>query len=350
MKMPDIKIGDRLIGINQPVFIIAEAGVNHNGDIKLARKLVDVAKDAGADAIKFITYKSEDVVTKSAEMASYQEKNIGKRETQQEMLKKLELDYEAFVELKNYCDKKNIIFLSTPHTEDAAEFLEDLVPAYKISSPDLINLPFLKSVAKKGKPIILSTGMSIMQEIKEALETIHKEGNKQVILLHCTSNYPCALEEVNLRAMQNMKKEFDCLIGYSDHTMGTIVPIAAVSLGAVIIEKHFTLDKSLPGPDHEASLEPEALKKMVEKIRKVEMMLGSFEKVPTESEKEIMKLIRKSIVAKRDIKNGETIEKEMLVIKRPGTGIEPKFIDETLGKKAKKAIGKDEIIKWDDII
>jgi len=350
MKMPDIKIGDRLIGINQPVFIIAEAGVNHNGDIKLARKLVDVAKDAGADAIKFITYKSEDVVTKSAEMASYQEKNIGKRETQQEMLKKLELDYEAFVELKNYCDKKNIIFLSTPHTEDAAEFLEDLVPAYKISSPDLINLPFLKSVAKKGKPIILSTGMSTMQEIKEALETIHKEGNKQVILLHCTSNYPCALEEVNLRAMQNMKKEFDCLIGYSDHTMGTIVPIAAVSLGAVIIEKHFTLDKSLPGPDHEASLEPEALKKMVEKIRKVEMMLGSFEKVPTESEKEIMKLIRKSIVAKRDIKNGETIEKEMLVIKRPGTGIEPKFIDETLGKKAKKAIGKDEIIKWDDII
>jgi len=345
-----IKIANRFIGKNEPVFIIAEAGVNHNGDINLAKKLVDAAKKTGVDAIKFQTFKSEDVVTKFAGMASYQEKNIGKRESQQEMLKKLELTYDAFVELKEYCDKKNIIFLSTPHTEDAADFLEDLVPAYKISSPDSANPPFLKKVAKKGKPIILSTGMSTMEEVKEALEIIYKEGNKQVILLHCTSNYPCPLEEVNLRAMQTMQKEFDCLIGYSDHTMSITVPIVAVSLGAVLIEKHFTLDKKLPGPDHKASLELDELKRMVEEIRKIDTILGSSEKIPTESEKEIMKVIRKSIVAKRDINVGDIIEREMVIIKRPGIGIEPKFMNTVLGKKAKKTIKKDEIIDWNKLM
>ena len=348
--MEKIKIADRIVGAGEPCFIIAEAGVNHNGDIGLAKKLIDAAKTAGVDAVKFQTFRTEDIVSKTTSVATYQEKNIGTSESQQEMLKKLELSYDDFVELKKYCDEKGIIFLSTPHTEDAIDFLENLIPAYKTGSGDLINLPFLKKVAKKGKPIILSTGMSTMQEVEEALEAIYEEGNNQVIVLHCTTDYPCPFEDANLRVMQAMKEKFNCLVGYSDHTLGVTVPIIAVSLGAAVIEKHFTTDKNLYGPDHKASLEPNELKKMVEEIRKTETALGSSDKTPTGPEKEIMKVIRKSIVAKRDIKAGDIIEREMLTIKRPGTGIEPKFIGRVLGKKTKKPIKKDEIIGWDKLI
>ncbi|MBS3121391.1 N-acetylneuraminate synthase [Candidatus Woesearchaeota archaeon] len=344
-----IKIGDKLIGKDQPCFIIAEAGVNHNGNIEIAKRLIDAAIEAKADAVKFQTFKSENLVTQKADMASYQEKNIGKIETQFEMLKKLEMKYSDFERLKKYCDDKGIIFLSTPHTEDASEALVDLVPAFKLGSGDLNNLPFLKKIAKYEKPIILPTGMSTMNEVKEALKTIYKEGNKQVIALHCTTNYPCPYEEVNLKAMQAMQNELDCLVGYSDHTLGIIVPVMAVTSGAVLIEKHFTLDKNMEGPDHKASLNAKELKEMVQQIRIAEKSFGSNVKEPTKSELSIMKVVRKSIVAKIDIKKGSVITEYMLIIKRPGTGIEPKYINTIVGKTAKKDITKDKLIKREDI-
>jgi len=346
--MKKIKIGNKIIREGNPCFIIAEAGVNHNGDIKLAKKLVDVAKEAGADAVKFQTFKAENVVTENAAMASYQKRNIKKKETQQEMLKEMELDYKDFIRLKKYCDKKKIIFLSTPHSEDAIDFLEDLVPAYKVGSGDLTNLPFLEKIAKKKKPIILSTGMATLSEVKEAVRTIKRAKNNKIILLHCTTNYPCSLEEVNLRAMLTLKKEFNLPVGYSDHTLGILVPVMAVTMGARVLEKHFTLDKHLPGPDHKASLEPDELKEMIKAVRNVEKTLGNGIKKPTRSEEKIKKVARKSIVAKVDVPKGVKITKDMLDIKRPGTGIEPKYLKRIIGRKSKKNIKKDELIKLSD--
>jgi N-acetylneuraminate synthase/N,N'-diacetyllegionaminate synthase len=344
-----IKIGNCLLGESELCFIIAEAGVNHNGSLGLAKKLVDGAKEVGVDAIKFQTFKAEDLVAKKTEMVAYQRKNVGKKESQFEMLKKLELTERDFIELKKYCDKKGIIFLSTPHTEDAIDFLESLVPVYKIGSGDLTNLPFLEKVARKQKPIILSTGMATLNEIREAVNTIKKERNNKIILLHCTTNYPCPLEEVNLRAMLTLKKEFNLPIGYSDHTFGILVPIMAVAMGAKIIEKHFTLDKNLPGPDHKASLEPKELKEMVESIRNVEKALGNGIKRPTKNEEKIKSFVRKTIVAKVNIPKGIKITKEMLSIKRAGVGIEPKYLKKIIGKVAKKNIVKEEIITWGKI-
>jgi len=343
--MKEIKIGDKIIGEKQPVFIIAEAGVNHNGDVKLAKKLVDAAKNAGADAVKFQTFTSENLVTKKAEMAEYQKKNTGKKESQFDMLKKLELKHSDFKELKKYCDQNSIIFLSTPHSFDAIDFLNPLVPAFKFGSGDITNIPALTYTAKKNKPIILGTGMSTIKEVKDAVNSIKKEGNKKVIVLHCTTNYPCTLEEANLLAINNMRKNLDCLVGYSDHTTGFLASLIAVSLGAVLIEKHFTLDKKLPGPDHKSSLNPEELKELIKEIRNTEKALGSSIKKPTISEKKIMKLVRKSIIADRDIEKGTTVQKDMIIIKRPGTGLEPSEIKKIIGKKAKKSIKKDEIIQ-----
>ena len=340
-----IKIGKKLIGEGKPCFIIAEAGVNHNGDIRIALRMVDAAVKAGADAIKFQTFRSEDVVTHEAETASYAKKNIGIDLKQIDMLKKIELNYNDFTDLKKYCDKKKIMFLSTPHSFDAIDFLDNLVPAFKFGSGDLTNLPALKYAAKKGKPIILGTGMATLQEVKDALEVVKQPGNENVVALHCTTNYPCPLKEVNMNAMRIMQKELDCLVGYSDHTMGITVPIMAATLGAVVIEKHFTLDKNLPGPDHKASLEPGELKKMVCKIRNVEIALGNPVKKPTKSEKKIMEIIRKSIIAKNEIKKGILIKQDMLIIKRPGTGLQPSEIKKIIGKKAKRTIKKDEILK-----
>lgn len=357
--MKTIQISRKLIGFDQPVFIIAEAGVNHNGKIELAKKLVDIAVDAGADAVKFQTFKGEDVVTKNAKMAKYQEKNLGKSETQLEMIKKFELPYEKFFDIKNYCDKKGIIFLSTPHSDDAIDFLDSLIPAYKVGSGDLTNLPFLEKTAKKGKPIIISTGMSTLDEVIEAVNTIKKAGNNQIILLHCTTSYPCRLSDVNLRAMEAMKKTFeDVLIGYSDHTLGIAVMKLAAKHGAVIIEKHFTVDKNLPGPDHRVSLSANELKEAVRAIKnkdyKVsideEIVLGSSEKKPTSEEEEIAKIVRKSIVAKVKITKGKIITKEMLAIKRPGTGIKPKYLNEIIGKRSRVELGRDAMISREDLI
>lgn len=340
--MNDITILNKKIGTNHPCFIIAEAGVNHNGKIDLAKKMVDIAVKAGADAVKFQTFKTEGVVTKKADNAEYANKNIGKQLKQIDMMKNLELSYNEFRKIKKYCNEKNIIFLSAPHSFDAIDFLVGLIPAYKFGSGDLTNIPAIEYAAKKGKPMILGTGMSKLKEIKDAINTIKKTNNKQIIALHCTTNYPCPLNEVNMNAMKTMQKELDCLIGYSDHTLGITVPILARSLGAVVIEKHFTLDRELPGPDHKASLEPNELKRMVTEIRNVEKALGGFEKKPTLSEKKIMKNVRKSIVSNKDIKKGETIKRNMLEIKRPEKGIKPRDIDKLVGKKAIIDIKRDE--------
>lgn len=349
--MQTIKIGKKSVGKNKPCFIIAEAGVNHNGNPDIAKKLVDAAKEAGADAVKFQTFKAEDLVTYGTSMASYQKKNIRKKETQFSMLKKLELSYGNFKEIKAYCNKIGIIFLSTPHTEEAADFLENIVPAFKIGSGDLTNLPFLEKVSKKGKPILLSTGMGTLEEVKEAVDMI-KKYNNQLIVLHCTTEYPCPKEDVNLQAMKTLEEGTGCIIGYSDHTEGIEVPIMAASFGAAVIEKHFTLDTSMEGPDHKASLNPSEMKDMIQNIRKnkkIEIpkkILGNKIKNPTEEEIEIAKVVRKSIIAKVDIPNGTKITEDMVTIKRPGTGIEPKKINNVVGRIALKDIKKDEIIRW----
>ncbi|DAC72549.1 MAG TPA: N-acetylneuraminate synthase [Thermoplasmata archaeon] len=340
-----IQLGTKCIGDKQPCFIIAEAGVNHNGKLNIAKKLVDVAVLAKADAVKFQTFKTEGVVTNDVGIASYAKKNIGKNLTQLEMIKRYELRYDEFKQLKKYCDKKKILFLSTPHSFDAIDFLEDLVPAYKFGSGDLTNTKALHYAARKHKPIILGTGMATLSEVRTAIRTIRATGNHHIIALHCTTNYPCPLAEVNLRAMLTMQNTLNCLVGYSDHTVGITVPIMAATLGAVVIEKHFTLDKSMSGPDHKASLEPEELTQMVTAVRNVETTLGSYAKKPTPSEKEIMKLVRKSIVANQHIKKGVIIRNTMLAIKRPGNGLSPTKIEQILGKKTKKPIQKDERIR-----
>lgn len=345
---------------NRQCYIIAEAGVNHNGSYELAKKLVDIAVDAGADAIKFQTFKSEKVVTKNGGLAKYQVKNTGREESQLDMIKKFEMPYEKFTDLKNYCDKKGIVFLSTPHSNDAIDFLDPLVPLHKVGSGDLTNLPFIEKIAKKGKPVILSTGMATLDEVIEAVNTIQKIGNKQIIILHCTTSYPCELKDVNLRAMQTIKQAFndDFLVGYSDHTLGIDVMKLAAKHGATVIEKHFTLDKNLPGPDHKASLNHEELKEAINKIKNKDYtisidekkILGSPEKKPTKDEIEISKTVRKSIISKIDISKGTIITKEMLEIKRPGTGIKPKYINKIIGNKAKKTIKQDTIINKEDLI
>ena len=327
-----------------PTFIIAEAGVNHNGDVDVAKKLIDAAKEAGADAVKFQTFKAENIVVKNAEKAKYQ-KVIAKEETQYEMLKKLELSDDDFKDLADYARKKDILFLSSPFDEESTDLLYELdVPAFKIGSGEITNFPLLKYIAKKEKPIILSTGMSSLGEVEEALNVIKSEGIEDVILLQCVSNYPARIEDVNLRAMETLKQSFKIPVGFSDHTLGITASIAAVASGACVIEKHFTLDRNLPGPDHKASLEPDELKEMVKAIRDVEKALGDGIKRPTKDEVAIKRVARRSIVAKIDILEGAIITEEMLEVKRPGTGIPPKYMDMIVGRKAKENIKGDEII------
>jgi N-acetylneuraminate synthase/N,N'-diacetyllegionaminate synthase len=344
--MRSIKISNKEIGENHPTFIIAEAGVNHNGQLDLAKKLIDIALDAGCDAVKFQTYKSEGVVTSDTDSADYVKKNLGNEISQLNLIKSYELKYSDFEELKAYCDQKGIIFLSTPHSFDAIDFLDNLVPAYKFGSGDIINIPALKHAARKGKPIILGTGMSTLDEIEQAINAIKSEGNEQIIALHCTTNYPCKIEDTNLNAMLTMKEELDCLVGYSDHTLGLTIPILVTAMGANVIEKHFTSDNNLPGPDHKASLDADELKKMVSEIRETELILGSFDKKPTESEEEIKKVVRKSLVAKNRISKGTVISRDLIEIKRPGTGISPVEIDRIVGKRAIVDIDKDVLLQY----
>lgn len=340
-----IKIKDKILGDGNPCFIIAEGGVNHNGDINLAKKMIDKAVEAKVDAIKFQTFKSENLVTKYASMAKYQKDNLGKEDSQFNMLKKLELSYSQFIELKKYCDERNIIFMSTPFDFESADFLNSIgMEAFKISSGDLTSIPMLEHISKFKKPILLSSGMAVLGEIEDAVMAIRNSGIEDIAVLHCTSNYPAAIESVNLKAMNTIKDAFKVVGGYSDHTEGITIPIAAAALGAEIIEKHFTLDKNMEGPDHKASLDPEELKKMVEEVRKVEASLGTGIKIFNESEIDAMKVARKSIVAARDIKTGEVLVLKDLDYKRPGNGLSPKEYKFILGKKAKRDIRKDEQI------
>lgn len=344
--MKKIKIGNKFVGDGEPCLIIAEAGINHNGDISLAKKLIDVAKEAGADAVKFQTFRAEDLVSKKSPKA----KHVEGEASFFDMIKSLELGKEEFKQIAEHARKKDIIFLSTPSDEWSTDLLYDLgVPAYKIASGDITNIPLLKYIAQKKLPIILSTGMANLGEIEEALNAIYSIGNKEVVLLHCVASYPTPLEEVNLRAIETLRQAFQVPIGFSDHTTSTIVPVVAAALGARVIEKHFTLDKNLPGPDHKASANPDELKQVVEGIREFEVASGSSIKRCTRSEEGTKVAFRRSIVARTDIPKGTKITKNMLAIKRPGTGIAPKFLDIAVSRNAKRDIKSDEVIKWEDI-
>lgn len=346
-----IKIGNKYVSKDGPVFIIAEAGVNHNGQLDLALQLIDAALEAGADAVKFQTFKAEQVVTGNGKMAEYQKKNIGKIGPQVEMLKKLEFNESWYPKIINYCRKKGIIFLSTPHGHiESADFLNKLgVAAFKIGSGDLTNKPLLEHIARFGKPMILGTGMATLEEVKNATGWIKEAGNNKVVFLHCTTNYPCPWEMVNLKAMQTMAKEIpDILVGYSDHTEGGIVSTMAVTLGACVIEKHITLDKNMCGPDHKASSDPIEFKTTVNALRNVSIIMGSAKKLPTQSEKKIISISRKSIVSLVNIKIGEKFTSKNIGIKRPGNGLAPKYYFKLIGGFAKKNIKADTLIKRND--
>ena len=330
------------------VFVIAEAGVNHNGNIELAKKLIDVASKAGADAVKFQTFKASNLVSKDAKKAHYQKENMQDSDDNQfNMLKKLELDVDAHKKLIEYCKSKNIIFLSTPFDHESIELLSDLgLSIFKIPSGEITNLPYLRHIGSLDKEVILSTGMANMDEISDALEILLKAGTKKqnITILHANTMYPTPMEDVNLKAMLSIRDSFGCEVGYSDHTLGIEVDIAAVAMGASVIEKHFTLDKTMQGPDHKASLEPDELEAMVKAIRNIQKALGSSEKKPSPSEMPNMEVTRKSIVASCRIKKGDVFTEQNLTTKRPANGISPMKWDEYIGKEAMKDYEKDELI------
>lgn len=325
--------------------IIAEAGVNHNGDIDNAFKLIDTAKAAGADIVKFQTFNANKLASRYAQKAEYQKTFTNKSESQLDMLRSLELTKKQHKELIDYCTKKGIQFLSTPFDLDSIEMLQELnLPMYKIPSGEITNLPYLIRIASLQKPVILSTGMCTMNEIREAVTILREYGTNDISILHCNTQYPTPYEDTNLLAMLTLKQEFGEKVGYSDHTLGIEVPIAAVAMGAKIIEKHFTLDKNMDGPDHAASLEPEELELMVKSIRNIEKALGNGKKVPSKSEVDNIAVARKSIVAKTNILEGDTFTENNITVKRPGTGISPMKWFYVLGKTAKKKFEEDELI------
>lgn len=337
-----IKIGTRTVGDGQAVFVIAEVGVNHNGSIAMAKKLIDAAKAAGADAVKFQMCDPAEMVVHDAPKAAYQEKSAGK-ESHYDMLERLYFGVEEHKELKAYAKGKGIVFFSTPFSiKDARELIKLKMPAMKVGSSDTNNLPQLRVIASAHVPIIFSTGMSTLKEVKASLDAIRKAGGKEIVVLHCTTAYPTKDEDVNLRAMVTMHNALGLPVGYSDHTPGTDVAVAAVALGACMIEKHITLDKALPGPDHFASLEPKEFTSLVQAIRRTERILGTGIKGPTGGEKIIAKVARKSIVAAHDIPKGKKIEENDLAFKRPGTGLAPAESGKLIGKVARRSIKKDE--------
>lgn len=326
--------------------IIAEAGVNHNKDINIAFKMIDVAKDAGADIIKFQTAIASEVISKNAKKAEYQCINTSSDESQLEMCKKLHFDFDEYYSIRNYCEKVGIVFLSTPFDLQSIDFLSSFnMPFWKIPSGEITNYPYLVKIAKTHKDIVMSTGMSELCEIEEALNVLKDNGSGKIILLHCNTEYPTPYEDVNLKAMHTLKEKFNVGVGYSDHTRGIEVPIAAVAMGALIIEKHFTLDRNMIGPDHKASLEPAELKRMVESIRNIELSLGDGIKRVSKSELKNVDVARKSIVAKTNIFKGDVFTDENITTKRPGNGISPMRWNDIIGKKAKKNFLIDDLIE-----
>jgi len=351
MKLRPLTIGRHRVGYGEPVFVIAEAGVNHNGRLDLALKLVDAAADAGADAIKFQTFRAEDVVTSGGRMASYQKKNLGTSESQVDMLRKLELNEKYYTPIMRRCRDRKILFLSTPHGGiRSVDFLRRLkVPAYKLGSGDLTNAPLLSYIGALGKPMILGTGMATMADVKNAIRWIRAGGTRDIVMLHCTTNYPCPDAEVNLRVMQTMMRELDVLVGYSDHTPENQVAVMAATMGACVIEKHFTLSRKLKGPDHVASLEPHELAEMIRAVRRVPVIMGSAVKRPNASERPIMTVARKSLVTIRPVKKGERFTANVLGVKRPGSGMPPAAFKTVIGKRAKRDLPADTILKRTDI-
>ena len=343
-----ITIGERVVGDGRPVFIIAEAGVNHNGDLGLAKRLVDAARDCGADAVKFQTWITEKLVAPDARMAEYQKRNVGREESQFAMLKRLELSQDQFREINTYAHAAGILFLSTPDEEDSADFLDRLgVPAFKIGSAEVTNLRFLRHVAGKGKPVILSTGMSTLGEVEAAVHTIAETKNRQLALLHCVSDYPADPADCNLRAMDTLKDAFRCPIGFSDHTPGIDIAVAAVARGASVIEKHLTLDKTMPGPDHVMSLDVAEFKRMVRAVRSVEAALGTGRKEPAPAELATKQVVQKAIVALRDVPAGKKLEMEDLALRRTSGGLPSQYLEMLIGREARCLIKANQMVSLD---
>lgn len=327
-------------------YIIAEAGVNHNGDVQIAKQLCLAAKNAGADAVKFQTWITDNIITKNVKQADYQAENTGRNESQYEMLKKLELTFDQFREIKKYCDEIGIEFASTADDEESLDFLVDLgIPFIKVGSGDVGNISYLRYIGSKKRPVILSTGMSTLADVEVSLKALRDGGATDIKLLHCTTNYPCPFDSVNLKAMDTLHNAFGLEVGYSDHTVGIEVPVSAVARGAIIIEKHFTLDCNMEGPDHLASTEPEEFKKMVDSIRNIEKALGTGIKQPTEAEKDISKVVLKRIVAKQTIHEGETITEKSICVKRNEKGLPASAWDIIIGTKARRTFDTDEGIE-----
>lgn len=335
---------------SSPCFIIAEAGVNHNGDLDLAKLLVDAAVDAGANAVKFQAFRADELASIDAPKAEYQLAGVGKEESQLVMLKRLELPPFAYAELSRYCERKNIMFLASPFDLGSADLLDSLgMPYFKIASGEITNYPLLRHVAGKGRPVILSTGMSTMEEVQNAVELIASAGNGKIVLLHCVTEYPAPVDAVNLRAMVTMREMCNVPVGYSDHTLGIEVAIAAVALGASMIEKHLTLGRDMEGPDHRASLEPGEFKQMVGLIRNIENAMGDGVKRPAQCEIANRLVARRSICAAVGISCGEVIRSEMLVYKRPGKGISPRYYEEVIGRQASRSYQAGELLDWEGL-
>jgi N-acetylneuraminate synthase/N,N'-diacetyllegionaminate synthase len=341
-----ITLGGRAVGAGAPVFVIAEAGVNHNGDPALAHQLIEIAAAAGADAVKFQTFRSEALVSRHAPKAPYQVETTGGAESQLDMLRRLELSGETFVALAEACRRRGLLFLSSPFDIASADDLEALgVVAFKTGSGELTNLPLLEHLAAKGRPIIVSTGMATLDEVETAVATVRGRGTP-LALLHCVSAYPAPPEECNLRAMDSLRERFGCPVGFSDHTPGITVAVAAIARGASILEKHFTVDRSLPGPDHRASLDPGELTALIAAVRQVEAALGDGQKRPTPAELPTRTVARKSLVAARALRRGEALTAAAVAVKRPGTGIAPGDLPRALGRRLRRDLDVDEVIEW----
>lgn len=345
-----VSIGTREIGAGTNCFVVAEAGVNHNGDSLRALALVDAAADAGADAVKFQTFRAEGVASASAPKAVYQLASTPAHESQLEMLRHLELDWDAHVSLKRRADERGVVFLSTPFDAASVDMLDRLgVEAFKVGSGDLTNRQLLEEVGAHGRPVLLSTGLADIEEVKRSLEVLRRVGCADIVVLHCVSEYPAQVEDVNLRAMATMRDRLKVPVGYSDHTEGCEVALAAVALGACVLEKHLTLDRSLPGPDQSASLEPGELRALVTAIRRVEASLGSGVKEPTAAERRTALTVRRSLAAAGDLAAGSVLTREMLVALRPGTGISPERIDELVGRRLARSVARNELLVPDDL-
>lgn len=347
MKETDILIGQKVIGSGAQVFVIAEVGINHNGSPAYAEKLIDAAAASGADAVKFTSYRTDHLLIPSRNRYSSQSEYS---ESAYQTLRRCELGRDVQVKLKKHADARDILFLSTPFDEDCTDFLESLdVPLYKIASADITHVPLLRHIASKGKPVFLSTGMSFLSEVADAVWTLRSSGAKEILLMHCVSSYPALSAQMNLRALQTMQSYFELPVGLSDHSEGILLAPVAVGLGAVVIEKHFTLDKNAPGPDHKASIDPADLKELVRNLRHVESSLGDGRKRPADVEEESRLFGRRSIVTAVDIRANEKIAPWMLSFKRPGSGLEPRHSDKIWGMTARRNIGKDTILQWEDL-